>query len=391
MSINKEKILILTGNYGDGHVQVAQALYEAIQLRFPTLEPVIFDFMEYTHPYSKHISRSLYLQGIQKFPKVYGYVYQKTRKMNTISKMMKKIFSTGMGRMLKLIEEVQPAVVVSTFPLAAAVLSKLKSLGLTDIPAITAITDHTDHSCWIYPYTDKYIVGSGVVREALIHLGVEKERISVTGIPIRQQFLQSLQKEEIFQKYNLDPLSPTVLVMGGGCGLIGDGRSTIKEFEELPQTIQFIIVCGHNEKLQMKLKDKMQNSKHHIHLTGYIHNVHELMAISDLLVTKPGGVSTFEAIAMELPMLLYKPIPGQEEDNAKFLVQSGVAIQAMKERDLIHHISRLLSNAKLLQQMRVNAKNFHPKESAFASAEVIISTMKVHNHLENQMVPCVNQ
>jgi processive 1,2-diacylglycerol beta-glucosyltransferase len=93
--------------------------------------------MEYTHPYSKHVSRSLYFQGIKKFPKVYGYVYQKTRRMNTISKMMKKIFSTGMGRMLKLIEEVQPAVVVSTFPLAAAVMSKLKSLGLTDIPAIT--------------------------------------------------------------------------------------------------------------------------------------------------------------------------------------------------------------------------------------------------------------
>lgn len=388
MSINKEKILILTGNYGDGHVQVAQAIYEAIQLRFPTLEPVIIDFMEYTHPYSKHVSRSLYFQGIKKFPKVYGYVYQKTRRMNTISKMMKKIFSTGMGRMLKLIEEVHPTVVVSTFPLAAAVLSKLKSLGLTDIPAITVITDHTDHSCWIYPYTNKYIVGSGVVRDSLINLGVGEERISVTGIPIRQLFFQSLQKETIFKKHNLDPHLPTVLIMGGGCGLIGDGSSTIKEFEKLPQTVQFIIVCGRNEKLQMKLKDKLQNSKHHIHLTGYINNVHELMAVSNLMVTKPGGVSTFEAIAMELPMLLYKPIPGQEQDNAKFLVQSGVAIQAMKERDLIDHISKILSNAELLQQMSENAKNFHPKESAFASAEVIIRTMKVHNNLQDQLFTC---
>jgi processive 1,2-diacylglycerol beta-glucosyltransferase len=249
-------------------------------------------------------------------------------------------------------------------------------------------TDHTDHSCWIYPSTDQYIVGSCIVRDSLINLGVGEGRIAVTGIPIRQQFLQSIQREEIFRKYNLDPHLPTVLVMGGGCGLIGDGRSTIKEFEELPQNIQFIIVCGRNEKLQMKLKDKLQNSKHHIHLTGYIHNVHELMAISDLMVTKPGGVSTFEAIAMELPMLLYKPIPGQEEDNAKFLVQSGVAIQAMKERDLIDHISKLLSNAELLQQMRENAKNFHPKESAFASAEVIVSTIKIHDSLQDLMFSC---
>jgi processive 1,2-diacylglycerol beta-glucosyltransferase len=388
MYINKEKILILTGNYGDGHVQVAQALYEAIQLRFPTLEPVIFDFMEYTHPYTKHVSRSLYFQGIRNFPQLYGYIYQKTRRVNTFSKMMKRIFSTGMGRVLKLIEEVKPAVVVSTFPSAAAVLSKLKSLGLTDIPTVTTITDHTDHSCWIYPYTDKYIVGSGIVRDSLINLGIEGGRIAVTGIPIRQQFLQSLQRKEIFQKYNLDPHLPTILVMGGGCGLIGDGSSTIKEFEELPLTIQFIIVCGRNGKLLMKLKDKLQNSKHHIHLTGYINNVHELMSISDLMITKPGGVSTFEAIAMELPMLLYKPIPGQEQDNAKFLVQSGVAIQAMKERDLTDHIFKLLSNVELLQQMRDNAKNFHPKESAFASVEVIASTKKIQNNLQDLIHSC---
>ncbi|WP_377520259.1 glycosyltransferase [Priestia megaterium] len=379
--VNKEKILILTGNYGDGHIQVAQALHEAIQIRFPTLEPVIFDFMEWVHPVSNHISRFLYFQGVKKFPHLYGYIYQKTRRANPLSNMMKKIFSTGLGSMLKLLEEVQPTVVVSTFPLAAAVMSKLKSNGLTNIPTITTITDHTDHSCWVYPYTDQYIVGSNIVRHSLINLGVEENRISHTGIPIRQQFSQSFQREEIFEKYDLDSHLPTVLVMGGGCGLIGNGSSIIQKLDVLQQPIQLIIICGHNEKLRMQLEEKLTDSKHRIHITGYINCIHELMTVSDLMITKPGGVTTFEAIAMELPLLLYKPIPGQEQDNEKFLVQSGVAIRAKTDWDLTDKLSQLLNNQELLKKMKDNSKRFHPKESAFASAEVIINTKENTNKL----------
>ncbi|MCM3727919.1 glycosyltransferase [Neobacillus cucumis] len=381
-AVNKDKVLILTGNYGDGHIQVAQALHDAIQIRYPALEPVIFDFMEWVHPYSNQFSRFIYLQGVKKFPQVYGFIYQKTRKVNKLSNVMKTLLSTGVGRMLKLIEEVQPKVVVSTFPLAAAVMSKLKSLGLTDIPTVTTITDHTDHSCWIYPFTDHYIVGSTIVRDSLIKLGVEENRISNTGIPIRQQFSQSFQREEIIEKYGLDPHIPTILVMGGGCGMIGEGNSTLQEIDALPNPIQLIIVCGHNDKLRMQLQEKLKDSKHRIHLTGYIHYVHEIMAISDLMITKPGGVTTFEGIAMELPMLLYKPIPGQEQDNAKFLVRSGVALQAETGRDLLDHLSKILSNKNLLQQMRDNSKQFHPKESAFASVEVIMKTKEVNNSMD---------
>jgi processive 1,2-diacylglycerol beta-glucosyltransferase len=381
-TVNKEKILILTGNYGDGHIQVAQALYDAIQIRFPHMEPVIFDFMEWVHPYVNQLSRFVYLQGVKTFPQVYGYLYQKTRRESTLSNMIKTIFSTGIGRMMKLIEEVKPTVVVSTFPLAAGVMSKLKSYGLTNIPTVTTITDHTDHSSWIYPYTDHYIVGSKSVRDSLIELGVEEDRITASGIPIRPQFSQSFEREKLAKKYGLDPQMPTVLVMGGGCGMIGDGSSTIQEFDALQQPVQFIIVCGHNEKLRMRLREKLKTSKQRIYLTGYIDYVHELMAVSDLMITKPGGVTTFEAIAMELPMLLYKPIPGQEQDNAQFLIRSGVAIQAETSKDLTACLSQLLSDVELLQQMKENTIQFHPKESAFASVEMIVKTKEADSRVD---------
>ncbi|WP_249366847.1 glycosyltransferase [Neobacillus rhizophilus] len=159
--------------------------------------------------------------------------------------------------------------------------------------------------------------------------------------------------------------------MGGGYGLIGEGVSTFQQFEEIPKQVQLFIVCGYNEKLQIQLKEMLKDSKHLVHVTGYIHYVHEIMAISDVMITKPGGVTTFEAIAMKLPMLLYKPIPGQEQDNANFLVRSGVAIEAKNEHELTDLLTKILCNAKLLQEMRGNSKRFHPKEAAFALVEVI--------------------
>ncbi|MEH7108547.1 MGDG synthase family glycosyltransferase [Bacillus sp. JJ1764] len=380
-ALNREKVLILTGNYGDGHVQVAKALHEAIQLQYSNLESVIFDFMEWVHPYSNQVSRFLYLQGVKTFPQLYGFLFQKTRRANTLSTIMKSIFSSGLGRMLKLMKEVQPSVVVSTFPLAAAVMSKLKTYGFIDIPTVTIITDHTDHSCWIYPNTDQYIVGSTIVKDSLIQLGVEEHRIAHTGIPIRQQFSQAFHQEELYKKHGIDPHLPTVLIMGGGCGMIGDGISNIQEFEQLSRPIQIMVVCGHNEKLRTQMLEKTKGSQHHFYIMGYIDYVHELMAISDLMITKPGGVTTFEAIAMELPMILYKPIPGQEQDNAKFLVGSGVAVQAETHNDLIKELSYLLCHPEQIQLMKENSKRFHPKESAFASSEIVIHAK---DHYQNK-------
>ncbi|WP_240501913.1 glycosyltransferase [Bacillus sp. MUM 13] len=377
----RKKVLILTGNYGEGHTQVAQALNDAINIRFPELKPVICDLMESVHPHFNQVSRFLFLQGVKKFPMIYGYLFQKTRRMNPLTKIMKTMFSSGVGGTLKLIEEIQPTVIVSTFPLAAAVMSKIKEYGVTNIPTVTIITDHTDHSCWIYPHTDQYIVGSNEVRNLLIQLGVKEERIADTGIPIRPQFSQECKREEITEKYGLMPNMPTVLVMGGGLGLIGNGNAIIKKLEALPQPVQFVFVCGHNNKLFMQLKERLKGSKHCYHLTGYIHYVHELMAISNLMITKPGGVTTFEAIAMELPMLLYKPIPGQEQDNVKFLVHSGVAIDAENYSDLTEGLSDLLNHPERLQEMRENSKKFHPKESSFASLDVIVNTIAENNSL----------
>ncbi|HBI03652.1 MAG TPA: 1,2-diacylglycerol 3-glucosyltransferase [Paenibacillaceae bacterium] len=365
------KILIITGNYGEGHKQAANALYKVIQLRQLNYEPIIIDFMEVTHPLLNPISHYIFINGIKMFPSIYGFFYRKTRAANSMSEILNKINNLGVSRLLKTIKEVEPSVIVSTFPLAAGAVSRLKEHGYIDVPTVTVITDHTYHSSWIHDNTDRYIISSEYVKEDLQSLGVPKEKIAVTGIPIRPEFCHNLSVDPLRTKHGINPSIPVVLIMGGGVGIIGDGSTTIRALENLPKKVQIIVVCGYNDKLKKQLSRELSNSKHEVILLGHVDYIHELMAISDMLITKPGGLTTSEAVASELPMLLFKPLPGQEQDNAKLLTDLGVAFQAKNTKEMIEVLSFSLFTPEILNKMRGNAKKIHRKWAAFEALDVI--------------------
>lgn len=371
----KEKILILSGRFGEGHLQAANAIKEAAGIEYPNVETIVLDFFEWAYPSLFPISHFVYMKGIKTFPQVYGFFYQKTYNENTFSKKLSSLFSIGIGKMLNLLQKEKPSVVVSTYPFTSSIISKLKEYGLTNIPLVTVITDHTHHSSWLHPNTDQYIVGSNDIKEKLIHLGIPNEIIACTGIPIRKRFLENRNRKELFNKYRLNPNTPTVLIMGGGEGLIGKGLLNSRELEEFPIRLQLIILCGHNEKLRQQLKSELSFSKHRIKVLGYIDSVDELMAISNIIVTKPGGVTTSEALAMELPMLLYKPLPGQEVDNAEYLINAGVAIKANDSSSLFLQLSRMLENPGILAKMKENAGMIQTKKAAFNALGIINQSM----------------
>jgi processive 1,2-diacylglycerol beta-glucosyltransferase len=380
----KDKILILSATFGEGHKQVANAISEAVDFSLPDVEPVILDIMHWLHPYLYPVSNYFYKKVIKRFPQVYSYLYRKTRESSPFSDKLNALFSLGMGSMLEILERINPKVVVSTYPFAAGIMSKLKEQGLINVPIVTIITDYTDHSYWIHPYTDQYVVGSEEVKDRLISLGVERYKIKCTGIPIRQKFIQTQSREILALQYGLNSNTFTVLVMGGGEGFIGKGLSTFHAFESLSTPIQFIIICGRNKKLQKKLEEELRNSKHKVLLMGFCENVNELMALSDLMISKPGGVTTSEALAMELPLLIYNPLPGQEEDNADYLVKSGLAILAENELDLIDKIHHMIHDSIPLLSMKLRTKLYQTKTSSFDALDVIIRTSDLRS--EQQIV-----
>ncbi|CAM3026353.1 glycosyltransferase [Paenibacillus sediminis] len=376
MNNNKEKILILSGTLGDGHNQAAQAILEAARFYRPGAEVEIVDFLEWTHPYLHTFGKFCYLQWVKGLPSLYGYLYRKTRDDNKLSSLFKSIKSFSTDKMLRLLQEIKPTVVVSTFPGAAAAMSFLKSNLMTDIPTVTVITDYTDHSYWVHPFTDRYIVGAEHVKQALLKHHVPDERIVVTGIPIKLSFTYSYDRIMLRDKYGLDRERPIVLVMGGGDGLIGKQFLSFIVANELLTSVQFIIVCGRNERLRQSLVQELcdvdDDIRERVLVTGFVNHVHELMALSDLIVTKAGGLTVSEALALELPMILYRPLPGQEQANSAYLVNLGVALEASNASDLKKRLQQVTEDKSLLMELRNHARSNHIKEGAYYALVAIL-------------------
>ncbi|MFS0907543.1 glycosyltransferase [Priestia aryabhattai] len=378
---DKARVLILTGSYGEGHYQVARAIEEAIKWKNLDLEPMIIDITSRKYPFINNISRRIFIEGITKFPSFYNYLYTKTREPNHFSSFIKVIGRAGVWSILELINDLQPSIVISTFPFAAGIMSYLKEQKLTRVPTLTIITDYTVHSIWIYPYTDQYIVGSNVVRHGLIQCGVKGELIKVTGIPIHPKFSNDYKKEELKLKYGLKHNLPTVLIMGGGCGLIGEHNKILNSLEECPFNLQVIIICGRNKKIKKSLENSLVYSKHHVIVMGFVDCIDELMAICDGMITKAGGITISEGLALNIPILLYKPLGGQEQDNTKFLVDSNIGTLVEDVHDLSNKIIALLKKRYQHQfKQRDLFITNRQKNSAFYAVNIIQSLILSDNH-----------
>ncbi len=365
-------ILVLTGSLGHGHIQTANAIRDIVAQRFgEDVNVHVVDYLEQMAPHLHGVGSYCFVQWLKHFPSMYGYMFEMTRKDRGVAQFVKNVRLTSLRPLSKLIRELTPDVIVSTFPAASAAVSKLKERGITHCPAVTVITDHTDHSFWLHPYTDLYMVGSEAARTKLIRQGINPSYIEVTGIPVRPEFYEQYDKQALRANYLLQPDKMTVLLMGGGCGLMDLSILEALEHEQWAKHLQFIIVCGNNDKLRRQLQQWASSSPLHLRIEGYVKPVHEYMAMSDLIITKSGGVTTAEAIAQQLPLLVYKPLPGQERDNIRYLVRNGLACRAKGSDDLVRQLAYLAANPEKLQRMGDRALTERGRMQA-DSAEAIL-------------------
>jgi processive 1,2-diacylglycerol beta-glucosyltransferase len=361
--MKKTKILILTGDYGQGHRQAAQALYDYIVQPAGEVEPIIINYMQKIHPYLYSISHYGFKQTVKKVPAVYNYFYRKLYGKHSMTSCLTQLNRFGLERLAKILDELQPEMVISTFSLAAEAVSLLKERGRTTVPSVTVVTDYTAHYIWAHPHTDYYLVGSERVREELCRFGVPAKKVFVTGIPVRPVFYHEYEKEEFIQKHGLHSELSTVLVMGGGWGLMN--LHDILTLAKVKKPTQFIIVCGDNKKLQKQVAKAFDGTQHSILITGVVDCIHEYMAVSDVVLTKPGGITVSEAVTLKVPMLLYRPVLEQEKANARLLVQSGVALAAGTSNSLAIQLEEMLDNLKLLHAMQKMQIKFGKVQSPF--------------------------
>jgi len=336
------KILIFTASYGGGHNSVAKALSEYLQSHYPRITVEVVDFMKRFVAGDK-IMRMLYKQSTKRLPAAYGLFFKVTDKLFT-KPLGKKILTPPLDKVREFLKESKPDVVVSVYPTAGIVASILaRELGFR---TATIITDFGAHSQWISPKTGMYFVPTDNLKEFLVSKGIKPGRIKVTGIPIRAAF------SGVTKPAKRHPF--TVLLMSGEYG-IGKIRKLCRQLIKLP--IQLIMVCGNNKRLYRKVSELKKKSRAgNLTIYGFTDQVHKLMASSDLLIGKAGGITVSEAMAMGLPIIIYRPIPGQEIFNLDYLVNQGAALYARDRSDAVAKVRFLSKNPVRLKEMKAKSR-----------------------------------
>lgn len=334
-------VLILTGKFGMGHYSAAQSLRQQLLEEEESHQADVVDFVEYAMPGNAS-------EAVYRFFSL--LVTRGSGLFNTYYKMTENLESDArpplewrfLNKLEDLLEEKRPDAVIATHPLCAQLVSRYKWETGSALPLITCITDLTAHSEWITRYTDLYLVGTPEIKACLEAKGVERERIAATGIPVKSAFKQA-------QRLPSDG-PRRLLVMGGGLGLLPKKESFYEALNALTD-VETTIIVGGNEKLRERLTGKYE----HIHVVGYTDQVYAYMARADLLLSKPGGITLFETVFSELPMLAWEPFLQQEIKNGHFMSRAGIGAVAAKEiEDCLDAIDALIHNDGALAWMRGN-------------------------------------
>lgn len=385
------KILIFYASYGGGHLNAAKSINDYIISNYPNNDVELIDCMKYVNKTIEKLTTAAYREMAKKAPWAWGKIYSDSQKgpLAHLSSRSNKIMAI---KLLRLLREKQPDVIISTHPFGSQMCSYLKRKNKITAKIATIMTDFSPHDQWLvgHKFTDYFFVANDKMKNYLINKGITENKISVTGIPISNRFLKTYNKKEILDTYNLSEDKFTVLFFGGG--EFGLGKTKTAEIfesfvqESLKEKIQIIAIAGKNPKMKASFKEIV--SKYSVNTTTtnttditnnvkileFTNQVPELMSISDLVVTKPGGLTTSESLASHLPMLIINPIPGQEEENAEFLEDKGIAIWLRKNDDSKLIIENLLADNQKLNLMKENTKLLARPHSTETICKMILGT-----------------
>ena len=366
------RVLVFSAAFGNGHLRAAEAVIEGILIKHPSAKIIHLDFGDFLNQRINTIIKNVYSEIIKYIPKLWGTLYYKTAKVQPRSKSQHFLNQLGRSEFLKYIQVFKPDFIVCTYATVSSILAQLRFEQLLQVPVITVITDYTVHSHWIHQGVDGYIVACTELKESLVSWGIEAQRIHVTGIPVSPKFEEEIDQGDIITKLGLRSDLPTFLVMGGSYGILKSAKRICKKLADSLIPVQAIVVCGKNKKLYLSLEEVIVQGRNLMIRFEFIDNVEELMSVSDLIITKAGGLTVSEALTKHLPLVIYKPIPGQEEENAHYVRHIGAGCIAGNEKELEQLLNRFLRHPEEIAKMRSKAAVALPGHSTERAVEEML-------------------
>lgn len=354
-------VLILTGRFGMGHYSVASSLAEDIRKSFDNVSIKVRDLFEYSLHSHCNTLYGAYSFMVSRGIRFYNIIYKCTENSRANAKLPFQHYFFSAFR--QLIGEENPDIIISTLPFCSHMVSQYKEEHRCSIPLITCITDVSSHSEWIHPNTDIYLVASPSIRQALIRKGVAEDSIFVNGIPVKESFKQICRPLKSAEK--------NLLMMGGGLGILPRKKSFYEQINRM-EGVKTTIITGNNKELYHKLHGKYEN----IEVIGFTDQVYYYMHQADLLLSKPGGITLFETVFSELPILAFPPELPQELKNAAFLRNNRIGeVLSQNEKNYADEIADLIYDDRKLFELKKNMRAL--KNSIDTNAiEKILSSMQ---------------
>lgn len=373
-----KKILIFYGSYGGGHLSAAKSIKECIEKNYTDTDVVMLDCIEYVNKIINKLTTKAYADMAKNAHWIWKQLYYNSEKNGALARIGNTVNRLMAIKLNKLFKNGAPDLIISTHPFSSQMCAILKSKGKINSQIATILTDYAPHRQWLEKpeYVNYFFVAHDGMVEDLVKRGIDRNKIYSTGIPLSNRFLAHYDKDGILKEFGLEKNKATVLFFAGG--EYGFGKDTtfnilktiIEEFDNL----QVVAIAGKNVKMQAKFETlvKETDSEDTVKVLSYTNKVPELMSISDIVISKPGGLTTTESLASGLPIIVINPIPGQEEENAEFLEQNGVGIWLKKNDNIKEKLREILSSTEKIKEMKINARLLSKKNSTADICKILL-------------------
>ncbi len=365
------RVLIASVTAGAGHLAAAAALDEAWRAARPHDVVEKVDVLQFFAPLHRRLYSDGYVQLANRAPELWGMLFDKTddpKLVRRLGRVQRALPSQPRHRFARHLRQAKPDAVLCTHHMPVELLGQMRPKRDEPRPFVASIvTDFEAHALWMDPGVNLYCVAAEETRARLVARGAAAGDVVATGIPIAAKFSTRPDARAVRKTLGLRDDLPVLLVLSGGFGM-GPVAEILAELDKAACEFQSVVITGRNEELRRQLAPL--DRRHPTHVLGFASNMHELMAIADLIVTKPGGLTSSEALAMGRPLFIINPIPGQEAANSDFLLEHGAAAKVNRAEDLPYRIEQLLGSKKLADMARAAKTLGHPDAALQICREV---------------------
>ncbi|MBI4226806.1 MAG: galactosyldiacylglycerol synthase [Candidatus Omnitrophica bacterium] len=370
------RVLLLYITAHSGHYRASHAVEQAIRRLNPRAVVRTVDAFRYFNPILSQLIDRAYMLVIRRVPEIWDFLYDNPEVAQRGRGMQRWVHRYNAPKLRRLLDEFRPTVIACTQAFPCGVVAAYKRAAGLPIPLYAVLTDFIPHQFWLQEAVSAYCVGSEAAQARLEEAGIPRARIHHTGIPIDPVFTDGDAEGEArglsrALALGLDPQQPTVLLMGGGQGL-GPIAQVARALDALPQPLQLVVLTGMNISLRSRLTAVLPQFRRRVVVLGHVPFVHELMSFATLVVTKPGGLTTAEALAKRLPIIIVDPIPGQEVKNTEYLLQRQAAVRAQRWDIVPRLVADLLARPERVAALRRAAGALGRPRSALDIAQRLL-------------------